>query len=412
MFPGSPLIGKFLFTFVTMPALCPFQRLGSRQPPLIDDPSENITRAPVAFCPPKIWPIQPISASGAKTQDGIGKFRRKSDGSRAPIRSRSEKKPHLVVLENPASGYNSRNPGVLKRLCEAAGVVYRAGRTSEEIEDGIAELLALEPDILVVSGGDGTISSILGAMGEAINCSKKPVLALLQGGSTNMTHRELGLRGNPKQALQALLDIVQVGMHEKYIQWRAPLGVRIEGETKEELGFFFAVGAMPRVFRVCQAMSANGMLRGLAAETLVLGSSFLQLLFGDTANTGALRPESVQWTQNKTESTRRWQGGSRIFVYLTSLNRLIFGFDPRGRRDALKLVGFKHPFSKWTLVTYLLSRGRSGRFKTTDVEHDSVDEYSLNFKGQWVLDGEFYGEHGMMTTLSVRTCEPVPFFTF
>lgn len=323
--------------------------------------------------------------------------------------SRTTRKVRVAVIENPSSGINARNPGDLERLCAQRGLDYRAGRTAEEMELGLGELLEREPDILVLSGGDGTISSILGAIHYAEDRPTRPLLALLRGGSTNMTQRELGLSGKPTKALEKLLNSVRKGIPETQIQWRSPLVVRNGEFARVTFGFFFAIGAMQRVLHACQETTANGGARGLAIETLGLVDPFLRLLFRGPSKTGILQPDSIHWTPENTDPTGNWEGGTRMFVYLTSLNRLIFGFDPRGRRDALKLVGLKYPFRKRTLVSYLLSRGRSGWFGSSGLEHDSSDEYSLKFSGQWVLDGEFYGDPHGSTTLNIRTGMPVPF---
>jgi len=277
------------------------------------------------------------------------------------------------------------------------------------MESCIIELLAREPDILAVSGGDGTVSAILGAMQQAGDIAAKPVLALLRGGSTNMIHRELGLPGSPKQALQNLLHSVQMDVPETRIRRRSPLGVRVRGESREGVGFFFAAGAIPRVLRACQNVAANGIARGIGVEILGLAGTFFRLLFQDAAKVGLLHPETIHWRLGGSASIRQWQGGNRFFVYLTSLNRLIFGFDPLGRQDALKLVGMKYPFRKRTMISYLFLRGRPGKSHARDVEHDCSDRYSLKVHGQWVLDGEFHGEPDKEESLEVRACEPVPF---
>lgn len=323
--------------------------------------------------------------------------------------SRAAKTPSVVMIENPRSGFNSRHSGALRHLCEKEQIMYRSARTPEEMERCVGVLLAQEPDILVVSGGDGTVSAILGILQRDTSLATKPVLALLRGGSTNMIHRELGLPGSPKQALQNLLRSVQTGVPGDRIHWRSPLGVRVNGASRDHVGFFFAVGAMPRVLRVCQNVSGKGIIRGIAVEFLGLVGTFFRLLFQDAAEAGILHPEIVRWFPGMPASHHDEQGGTRLFVYLTSLNRLLFGFDPRGRRDALKLVGFKYPFRKRTLVSYLISRGRPGQSHPRDLEHDSSDCYSLSFTGQWVLDGEFYGRSDAATSLRVHTCEAVPF---
>jgi hypothetical protein len=265
-------------------------------------------------------------------------------------------------------------------------------------------LLALEPKVLAVSGGDGTVSAILGILHES-GIWPPPALALLKGGSTNLIHRELGLSGGPALALEKLQLAVEAG-GATAVTWRSPMAVRSGGEL--QIGFFFAVGVMQRVLRACQEVSARVGLRGWGLEFLGLMSNFVRML----ARGGGMRADRIFWTSSEEAPTSDGQGGDRLFVYLTSLNQLLFGFDPCGRRDALKLVGFKFPFGRRALVSYLAARGRLGKSDWPDVEHDSSDGYTLSFDGQWVLDGEFYGSPDGTNTVSVSMCREVPFLVF
>jgi Diacylglycerol kinase catalytic domain len=325
--------------------------------------------------------------------------------SRSPFTARQvhkhPAKVRVAVIENPASGFNRRHPGQLERQCESAGLHYRAGRSPEALRCCVHELLALEPEVLAVSGGDGTVSLILGILHES-GVWPPPALALLKGGSTNLIHRELGLPGSPDLALEALRLAMEADAPAAVI-WRAPIAVRSGGE--QQIGFFFAVGAMQRVLRACQEISAWAGLRGRVLEFLGLTSNFVRVL----ARGGGMRADRIFWTSSEEASTSDWQGGDRLFVYLTSLNRLLFDFDPHGRRDALKLVGFKFPFGRPALVSYLATRGRPGKSDWPDVEHDSSDGYTLSFDGQWVLDGEFYGSHDERNIVNVSTGRQVPF---
>lgn len=314
-------------------------------------------------------------------------------------------KVRVAVLENPSSGFNRRHPGLLKSYCEKYGLPYRVGHSPETLKSSVLELLAMEPEVLAVSGGDGTVSSILGSLHQS-DFYPPPPLALLCGGTTNMIHHELGLRGSPARALDALRLALDAGVPASKVQWRSPIAVRNHGKPEEQIGFFFAVGAMQRVLRACQDISPKAGWRSLAVQILGLTLSICGLLVRHRPSDHILRPNRIEWARRGEVSDLEWRKGERFFIYLTSLNRLLFGFDPRGRRDAMKLVGLKYPFRKRTLISYLALRGRS---ESPDVEYDSTDEYSLSFSGQWVLDGEFYGNLNGTNAVHVRTCPPVPF---
>lgn len=328
-----------------------------------------------------------------------------------PDRHRGGKSQTLVLIENPGSGFNSRHADTLKNFCQAHRIPYFSASTPAEIEQCLGEALALDPKILAVSGGDGTVSAILGAMDYLGKGSPRPLLALLRGGSTNMTHRELGMRGHPKKALHSLLRYSREEVPEERVRWHSPIRIHRDEDPRAFVGFFMAIGAIPRVLAVCQRLADKGIVRGLAVELGGLVGPFLRLLFNDAKTTRLLKPKSIAWSHDANHSDGSQEGGSHLFVYLTSLNRLLFGFDPRGRREDVKLVDMKYPISKCTLISYLLLRGRHAKCQTGDVEHHTNGNYCLRFHGQWVIDGEFHGKPGKNTSLRVSACEPFPFLT-
>jgi len=314
------------------------------------------------------------------------------------------------------SGFNTRYPGRLEEFCRAEKVAFRSASTLQEIRAAVLDLLDFQPEILAVSGGDGTVSALLGTLNEEVAqgrlaADKRPVLALLRGGSTNMTHRELGLPHSPVRALSRVLDASQRGIHKCRVRWRTPMAVSQSGQDHEEIGFFFATGAITRVLKACQNASARGWARGILVEAGGLLASFFSLLIGNAARAKVLFPERILWNPCGATSAHGWNGGARMFVYLTSLNRLLLGFEPPGTRDHLKLVGFSYPYSKGALVSYVLHRGRDADAHADNVEADSADCYTLELSGQWVLDGEFHGREGETSHVRIRRCEPVAFLS-
>lgn len=226
--------------------------------------------------------------------------------------------PKIVVIENPSSGINRNNPDTLGRLCALQKIPFYQARNPLEVEHCLDEIESLSPDLLAVSGGDGTVSAIIGAMNRRVNQGGMPVMALLQGGSTNMIHRDVGLHGQPHRALQRLLKDVRNGCAGRKIQSRFPMAVSVEGERTEHFGFFFAIGSVARALLVSQERCRRGGPGGLANEIFVLASSFLKGLLGDPANGRVVKPDEISWkptTMNEVESNEPWTSGSRMFLF-------------------------------------------------------------------------------------------------
>ena len=59
---------------------------------------------------------------------------------------------------------------------------------------------------IAISGGDGTVNAVLNALFAHHPFPRLPLLAVLRGGTTNMTAGDVGLRGRPDRALRRLIE--------------------------------------------------------------------------------------------------------------------------------------------------------------------------------------------------------------
>ena len=56
--------------------------------------------------------------------------------------------------------------------------------------------------VLAINGGDGTVAAILGALLESKPFVTPPLIALLPGGTANMSAGDVGLRGSLNKAVR------------------------------------------------------------------------------------------------------------------------------------------------------------------------------------------------------------------
>jgi diacylglycerol kinase family enzyme len=111
-------------------------------------------------------------------------------------------------LANPRGG-NNRPIGAVAAW--PRGRVYREAEP-KAIRSALQELAAGTPDVLVISGGDGTISAVATALRREQLFKSEPILALLRGGSTNLIQSNIGLSGRPIETLKRLLQVCDHGL--------------------------------------------------------------------------------------------------------------------------------------------------------------------------------------------------------
>lgn len=151
-------------------------------------------------------------------------------------------RPPLVIVTNPRSRRNRRDPGLRERLRALVGAqgVVEAPETREELAALAERLAASRPTVLGLHGGDGTSHSVLTALWRAGLRELPPVL-LLPAGTMNTIASGLGLRGRDlavlRRALPRLPDLAACPHTERSL-------LLADGGDGPQLGFLFGNGVI------------------------------------------------------------------------------------------------------------------------------------------------------------------------
>ncbi|MBL0715263.1 MAG: hypothetical protein JJV98_16360 [Desulfosarcina sp.] len=99
----------------------------------------------------------------------------------------------LGIISNPMSGSNQRKfPAICRYIDHQRRLPHRIVTNSEEIITALEDFARREINLIAVNAGDGTIQAVLTALFHDRPYQTLPLLALLCGGSTNMTAKDLG----------------------------------------------------------------------------------------------------------------------------------------------------------------------------------------------------------------------------
>lgn len=162
-----------------------------------------------------------------------------------------------VIVNTNARAYR-RDPSLLAevRRVAAGKAEVHATRHVDELVAVAARIAENEPDLIVLSGGDGSFMAGVTALGRVFASRSLPRIALLPGGTVATVARNFGMRGSPVELLARLISNPSAFSTTR----SATLRVRqtLGGETIERIGFIFGTGLVAKFFDLYYGDGARG----------------------------------------------------------------------------------------------------------------------------------------------------------
>lgn len=321
--------------------------------------------------------------------------------------------PHRVgLLCNPHSGRNRRYlPQIREHAKRLPGLVYREAVNPAEMAAGTRELLESGAQLLVINGGDGTVqatlSYLLGPQGPADG--SLPPLAVIAGGTTNMTAADVGARQSPPQALHALAAWLAGRRPGPRRCERPVLQVEPAPGQPPLYGMFFGIGAIHTGVEFFQRRIADLGFGG----TLGPGLAFARLLLALARPTQSLI-QPVRVGVALEEGIQ--QGGDYLLILVSGLERLLLGSRPYwgGEPAPFHYTAVRYRPGRLLRSLPAVLRGGNG---TTPREQDGYYSYNirsltLELDGGFVLDGERYQVERRQGPLRVSQGGRIAFLSF
>jgi hypothetical protein len=295
----------------------------------------------------------------------------------------------LGVISNPLSGGNRRGGlnGIRRFLQDYPDIPHLEARTAEEVQSSLADFARKDLNLVVVNSGDGTIQAALTALFTHGAFRSLPLLALLCGGTTNMTHQDLGLRGPRVDALRRLLNWAHHGDGEALIQRRSILRVQTPSCPHPLYGFFFGAGCIFKGIQFFHSRVHRMGLSGDPAHLLIL-ARFLWALARRQDALVAPVPAAIRADRSVTVSK------NLLLLLITTLDRLILGLRPFWSQDGgpLRLTAVSAGPRRLLRALPALVRGRGNSCATPDNGYLSCNarEIQLGLDGGFAIDGELF----------------------
>ncbi len=305
------------------------------------------------------------------------------------------------ILLNPRSGTTRSGFNACSQLLtQHKHVIHREVVTPEDIAAALVEMAAQQVDVLAVCGGDGTVQATLTALFHTKPFGVRPPLALLAGGTTNMTAADVGIAGKPAPALQRLLAWSEGSGSVGHIERRGVLRVDRGPDCTPFFGMFFSAAGIVQVTRArwdTRRRARSHVMRGALGTALTVGRYVLGL---------ALRRRVVEPTSIAIRlDGQTCDPADYLALFITTLVRLSPGIYPYWGEEAgpLRYTAVAYQPRHLLLATPSLLRGKPNRYLTPEFGYTSKNIYEavLQLEAECALDGQFIDkptQHPLMIT--------------
>lgn len=292
------------------------------------------------------------------------------------------------MISNPTSGRNARRgllAGIERILAAHPAVAHHRHSSYAGIATATREAAGDGAEVIVVNGGDGTVQAVLTGLLTAPAASL-PVLAVLAGGTTNTTARNVGYGGKPLAALQRLLAASADGTLAGTVESHAV--VRADFEAGPQYAMMFGAGGVYSGIMFAREQLASRGMRGQLGAGLALATFLAKALSGEG---GTLFPplHAAVEVDGTTLPPTPYFG-----MLVSTIDRQFLGVSPywgegpgRLRFSAMR---YRPDHLGRAIVPAL--RGRPSPWLVPEFGYRSAnaDRVDLDFAGGFTLDGELF----------------------
>lgn len=224
----------------------------------------------------------------------------------------------VAVISNPLSSGNKSFLPKIEAFCARHPELthYQLGDPTD-IDRDLQAIAATDPELLVISGGDGTVQAVLTALGDTFGAAPPPI-AVLPAGKTNLIAQDLGAGNSAFAALERVLAIVRGDM-KKHIVHRNLMSLDggVSGQ-RPVLGMFLGGAGLADIILYCRHKIYPLGMSNRLSHGLTLVASILAVLTGLKSKYLPPQPSHITITTPNQELRGRYQ-----VVLATTLHSLL-----------------------------------------------------------------------------------------
>ena len=293
----------------------------------------------------------------------------------------------MGIISNPTSGSNQRKFPDICRYIDQHRLPHRMVTTPAEVAAALEDFARHEINLIAVNAGDGTIQAVLTALLHDRPYPTLPLLALLSGGTTNMTTQDLGFHGSRIRSLEHIRSWSRTGSGQACITRRPILRVRHPDGRLPLYGLFFGAACVYKGINLFHSRIHGLGLQGRPANALIVARYLAAIAARDFSKLGAARASiSVDG--------RRLETNDYMLILTYSLEQLIFGMQPHwGQEEGpLRLTAATAHPRYFLRVMAAMCQSRRSRLATPANGYHShnAHEVRIALDGGFALDGELF----------------------
>ena len=314
----------------------------------------------------------------------------------------------IALLSNPKStGNRSQLPRIRAFCAEHPDIFHYEVETIDQVGEALRTIARVNPKLLVINGGDGTVQAALTEMTNgAYFGDSPPPMAVLPNGKTNLIALDLGAQGDPVIALDRLLGLARADLSPHLVA-RELIALRYGAfDSLPVIGMFLGGGGLADTMLYCrERIYPLGLPNGLS-HAITAFALLVRMLFGLRSRFLPPAPKQLQVSVLR-------QGlisGRFTLLAVTTLERLLLSSDLRSTgQGRLKLMAIDHHAGSLLRGIVAGLRGRLGQGKLRGVHIEESDE--IRIEGDCpkvILDGETF-QAGVGRSIHLSPAPPLSF---
>lgn len=299
----------------------------------------------------------------------------------------------VALLSNPKSTGNRHLLPAVRRYCaENPEIFHYEVEHVEQIGRALETIARVEPAVIVINGGDGTVQASLTELyqGRHFNGSPPPI-AVLPNGKTNLIALDLGIHGDPIDALGRIVEIARNGVNEHVVARELIQLSDGSNEGRPVLGMFLGGAGLADYILYCRhTIYPLGLSNGLS-HFITAMAALVSLIFGLT---GKYLPPKTRPVTISLIREGQLRGRFSVLI-VTTLERLLLGARPQregaGHGGSLKLMAVDQSFGAIVRIIWASVSGKMGSQKVQGLHLERGDEIRIEGeRSNVILDGELF----------------------